>query len=40
MAVFECENSFIDTVNDGTMSVEEVVASDVPLQDLFFLNMG
>ena len=30
MAVFECEKSSTDTVNNGTMSDDEVVASDVP----------
>ena len=35
MAVFECEKSSTDIVNNGTMSDDEVVASDVPPRYLF-----
>ena len=37
MAVFECEKSSTDIINNGTMSADEVVASDVPPRYLFLL---
>ena len=36
MANFECEKSSTDIINNGTMSVDEVVASDVPPRYLLF----
>ena len=36
MANVEREKSFTDIINNGTMSVDEVVASDVPPRYLFF----
>ena len=34
MALLECEKSSADIINNGTMSDDEVVASDVPPQYL------
>ena len=36
MAVFEGKKSSNDILNNGTMSADEVVASDVPPRYLFF----
>ena len=36
MAVFEGRKSSTDIVNNGIMSADEVVASDVPPRYLFF----